>query len=160
MRYRSRHEVGFAEFLHRRGLRFEYEFRTFDLENGETYTPDFWCPEIGVIFEVKGGTHPERLHKPWILARLLNPGSLVGDWVSVQDPPLPRVYLAHEGTLYKATERGWRWRIIWLHCGYCNISYPVHDMEDMTCRSCLRRESRFLGYALRKVNPVIRSWTP
>lgn len=51
--FRSGWEARFAESLDRRGIRWEYEPTTFDLGH-RTYTPDFYTPEIGVYWEVKG----------------------------------------------------------------------------------------------------------
>lgn len=51
--FRSTWEVRFAKALDRRGIKWEYEGRAFDLGH-RTYTPDFYTPEDGVYWEVKG----------------------------------------------------------------------------------------------------------
>ena len=50
---RSSYEIAFVKWLDRKGIRWQYEPKTFDL--GEmTYTPDFYLPEFNLYIEVKG----------------------------------------------------------------------------------------------------------
>ena len=50
---RSTWEVKYAKYLDRRGTKWLYESKTFDL--GEvSYTPDFYLPEINTYIEIKG----------------------------------------------------------------------------------------------------------
>lgn len=53
LRLRSRTEARWALFFDAAGIRFRYEDEGFDLDVGG-YLPDFWLPEIGAYFEVKG----------------------------------------------------------------------------------------------------------
>lgn len=50
---RSSYEVRYAKYLDRNNIKWEYEFRRFDLGN-TTYTPDFYLPEMNKYIEVKG----------------------------------------------------------------------------------------------------------
>ena len=51
--FRSSYEVRFAKALDMRGITWEYEQRRFDL-GVCTYLPDFFVPETGAFWEVKG----------------------------------------------------------------------------------------------------------
>ena len=51
--FRSSYEVRFAKVLDRRGWAWEYEARRFDLGTC-TYAPDFFVPETGAFWEIKG----------------------------------------------------------------------------------------------------------
>lgn len=64
---RSTWEVAFAEYLNEQNIKWEYEPRTFILENGSAYTPDFHLTETNEWIEVKGwfrDEHKEKL-KTW-----------------------------------------------------------------------------------------------
>lgn len=52
-KFRSSWEVRFAKALDRRGIKWKYECRAFDLGH-RTYTPDFYTPHDGAYWEVKG----------------------------------------------------------------------------------------------------------
>lgn len=52
-RFRSRLEARWAVFFDALGVEWEYEPQGFDLD-GIAYLPDFWLPELGCWFEVKG----------------------------------------------------------------------------------------------------------
>jgi len=51
--FHSTWESKFAKFLDDKNVKWQYEYKTFDLGN-TTYTPDFYLPEIGIYIEVKG----------------------------------------------------------------------------------------------------------
>jgi hypothetical protein len=51
--FRSRAEARWAVFLNALGVRWEYEREGYDL-NGIRYLPDFWLPELGCWYEIKG----------------------------------------------------------------------------------------------------------
>lgn len=55
--FRSTFEARFARALDRRGIAWEYEPRRFDL-GACTYLPDFYLPETGAFWEVKGWFGP------------------------------------------------------------------------------------------------------
>ena len=69
--FKSRIEERGACLLGFAHIKWVYEAHSFVLETGETYTPDFWLPELGIIIETKGGERRERVHKPVMLARQL-----------------------------------------------------------------------------------------
>jgi len=51
---RSSYEVRVVVALLESDVKFEYEPRNFSLNNGTTYTPDFYLPEYDIWWEVKG----------------------------------------------------------------------------------------------------------
>ena len=51
-RFAHRSERRFARILDFYRLRWEYEPHTFPLHDGESFTPDFWLPEIGTYVEL------------------------------------------------------------------------------------------------------------
>ena len=51
---RSSWEKRVAEYLDKLGIKWEYEIETFELEEGMTYTPDFYLPDYILYIEVKG----------------------------------------------------------------------------------------------------------
>jgi len=55
--FRSQYEVSFARFLSNSGIKYQYEpFFLSDKERGKIYLPDFYLPDHGIFFEVKGKT--------------------------------------------------------------------------------------------------------
>ena len=50
---RSGWEIGYAKYLNKNNIKWEYEPKTFDLGN-TTYTPDFYLPESNGYIEIKG----------------------------------------------------------------------------------------------------------
>ena len=50
---RSGWEIGYAKYLDRNNIKWEYEPKTFDLGD-TTYTPDFYLPELNTYIEIKG----------------------------------------------------------------------------------------------------------
>jgi len=53
-RFRSRLEARWAVFFDSLGVRWEYEKEGFELGPLGWYLPDFWLPDLGVWYEVKG----------------------------------------------------------------------------------------------------------
>jgi hypothetical protein len=53
---RSTFEIRAARALDQRGIAWEYEPRRFELQD-RTYTPDFYLPDMGVWYEIKGWFH-------------------------------------------------------------------------------------------------------
>jgi hypothetical protein len=53
IRMRSGWEVAYAKYLDKRGIKWQYESKTFDLGD-TTYTPDFCLPETDTYIEIKG----------------------------------------------------------------------------------------------------------
>lgn len=51
---KSSYEVIFANYLNLKGIKFEYEPKTFKLKNGKRYTPDFYSIDSDEWFELKG----------------------------------------------------------------------------------------------------------
>jgi hypothetical protein len=62
MRFRSGFEVRCAQSLDTLGVPWEYEQHRFDLKRS-TYTPDFYLPEDGAFWEVKGWFGPDSQRK-------------------------------------------------------------------------------------------------
>lgn len=60
--FRSSYEVRCADALDRKGIKWEYEPRRFDLGDC-TYLPDFYLPEQDVYWEVKGWLGPNSQRK-------------------------------------------------------------------------------------------------
>jgi hypothetical protein len=58
--FRSRTEARWAVFFKTLGLKYEYEMEGFEFDGGLRYLPDFWLPEIGLWFEVKGDNPTKR----------------------------------------------------------------------------------------------------
>jgi hypothetical protein len=55
--FRSQYEVSLARLLSNLGIKYQYEpFFLFDKERGKIYLPDFYLPDHGIFFEVKGKT--------------------------------------------------------------------------------------------------------
>ena len=50
---RSTWEVKYAKYLDKNDIKWQYESKTFDLDN-TTYTPDFYLPETDTYIEIKG----------------------------------------------------------------------------------------------------------
>jgi predicted nuclease of restriction endonuclease-like RecB superfamily len=57
IKLRSQYEVRFAKVLDARGIKWKYEPKRFDLGDC-TYLPDFYLPERGEYWEVKGWMDP------------------------------------------------------------------------------------------------------
>jgi len=55
---RSGYEIGYAKYLDRNIIKWEYEPKTFDLGN-TAYTPDFYLPESDTYVEIKGWMRKE-----------------------------------------------------------------------------------------------------
>jgi hypothetical protein len=53
-RFRSRLEARWAVFFDNLKLKWDYEPEGFTLSSGVNYLPDFWLPQLGCWFEVKG----------------------------------------------------------------------------------------------------------
>lgn len=53
-RCRSSWEVNFARTLRYLNINYEYESRTFNLNKGDSYTPDFYLKDFDLYIEVKG----------------------------------------------------------------------------------------------------------
>ncbi len=63
---RSNWEVAYAEWLNLYGIKWEYEPKTFLLQDGSAYTPDFYLVETDEYIEVKGwfrDEHKTRIEK-------------------------------------------------------------------------------------------------
>lgn len=58
-KFRSRLEARWAVYFDAIGLEWEYEKEGFVLEDGESYLPDFWFPQVKMWAEVK----PEKLSR-------------------------------------------------------------------------------------------------
>lgn len=56
-RFRSRLEARWARFFDFLGVRWEYEKEGFDLGKSGAYLPDFWLPDLGIWYEIKGVLH-------------------------------------------------------------------------------------------------------
>ncbi len=52
-RFRSRVEARTAAYFKTLGIRYEYEKEGYKL-HGHCYLPDFWLPDLGIFYEVKG----------------------------------------------------------------------------------------------------------
>ncbi len=59
---RSGYEIGYAKYLDKNKIAWEYEPKTFDL-GYSSYTPDFYLPEKQVYVEIKGWMRKEALLK-------------------------------------------------------------------------------------------------
>ena len=62
-RFRSRLEARWAVFFDAMGIKYEYEPEGFTMSDGTMYLPDFYLPESGQFFEVKGVMTDTDLHK-------------------------------------------------------------------------------------------------
>lgn len=54
VQFRSRLEARWAVFFDELQLTWEYEPEGFELPDGDCYLPDFWLPQLGTWYEVKG----------------------------------------------------------------------------------------------------------
>jgi hypothetical protein len=61
-RFRSRLEARWAVFFDALGIRYEYEPEGFVLENGKSYLPDFFLPELKTYVEIKPAKTMELPH--------------------------------------------------------------------------------------------------
>lgn len=57
---RSSWEANFCRILKHLGIQYEYETKTFPLQNGETYTPDFYLPNKNRYYEIKGYNYNDK----------------------------------------------------------------------------------------------------
>ena len=75
VKYRSKTEAQWANFLDKMHIRHRYEDKRFALMNGKYYTPDFYLPDYGIYLEVKPSDpiirNAER-EKPEVLASMLD----------------------------------------------------------------------------------------
>lgn len=101
--FRSRLECEAADVLERHKLVWVYEPKSFDLGNGETYTPDLWVPRYAAFVEVKATGGVERLHKPWILGRTLQLSGAASQLLVWQD----------RYAWWAPTSLGWRLDFMW-----------------------------------------------
>lgn len=62
-KFRSRLEARWAVFFDEMGIKYEYEPEGFELSDGTKYLPDFYLPESGSFFEVKGIMNDKDMHK-------------------------------------------------------------------------------------------------
>jgi hypothetical protein len=145
---RSRAEQTFARWLYDREIKFEYERWHYTLPTGEGYVPDFWLPDVGVFIEVKAG-QVQALHKPWILAHVLDD---------------ERLYVWSYGILWQARPFGWSPDVIWVRCDGCSRIMPMAFADLSRCRACGGERLRYVPRNLRrsewrKRDPV-RRWRP
>jgi hypothetical protein len=69
-KFRSRLEARWAVYFDAIGLEYEYEKEGFILEDGESYLPDFWFPQVNMWAEVKPKEFTRaELKKVWYLVR-------------------------------------------------------------------------------------------
>ncbi len=69
-KFRSRLEARWAVYFDAIGLEWEYEKEGFVLEDGESYLPDFWFPQVKMWAEVKPETFTRaELKKCWYLVK-------------------------------------------------------------------------------------------
>ena len=61
--FRSRAEAKWAVVFNSLNIPYVYEPEGFYLSDGTMYLPDFYLPECGQWFEVKGVMHPKDIHK-------------------------------------------------------------------------------------------------
>jgi hypothetical protein len=62
-RFRSRLEARWARFFDFIGVRWKYEKEGFDLGKSGAYLPDFWLPDLGIWYEIKGVLHWDESEK-------------------------------------------------------------------------------------------------
>lgn len=74
-RFRSRLEARWAVFFDQLGIRWEYEPRGFQFDDGSGYLPDFWLPNLRLWVEVKpdAPTPHERLKAIALIGRTGRP---------------------------------------------------------------------------------------
>jgi hypothetical protein len=77
IRMRSSWEVLFAKLCDELNLKWQYEPKTFKLQNGRSYTPDFYIPEKDLWIEIKP--------KHFQTEELLNRGKVLGINLKVLD---------------------------------------------------------------------------
>ena len=59
-RFAHRSERLFARVLDFYRLRWEYEPHSFPIGGSQSFTPDFWLPELGTYFELTTARRPQR----------------------------------------------------------------------------------------------------
>lgn len=71
--FRSKLEAKYAQAFDRLGIVWEYEGHGFAFDDGTWYCPDFYMPEIGTYFEVKGVMDDASARKLRLLANEVLP---------------------------------------------------------------------------------------
>lgn len=71
IRFRSKSEARFAEFLASISIRSAYEAYEYLIDDTVEYWPDFWLPDLRVFVEVKGDVLDKSVEKTIGLARVL-----------------------------------------------------------------------------------------
>ena len=67
--FRSKLEAQWAKYFDYCGLRWYYEPEGFKLKDGTKYLPDFYVPDLGIWYEVKGIMTDKDMHKIKSLAK-------------------------------------------------------------------------------------------
>lgn len=160
--FKSKNEWYLATLLDFLDIVWEYEPSTFLLPSGESYTPDFWLPEVGAYIEAKSGSKAERLHKPYELQKMffdqvncdLDPSQ--SELVSEpNENGIQMIYTASEPESWKMLKVYVCWDgqlsyaqcgpaelamygpdSFWGMCAGCDHWYPVSHCDTYTCRSC------------------------
>jgi len=123
MWFRSRLEATWAAYFNTHDIRWEYEQRAFQFDDGTHYAPDFWLPESRAWFEVKGRLDEESR------AKILNLAAHAGkrdELVILGGSPA--------GALFgEVTEAGeFNLGVSFSRCAHCD----AWTMSMATCRLC------------------------
>lgn len=128
VKYRSRLEAMWAQWLYERNLFAYYEKRKFKLDRGIWYLPDFYLPDADTYIEVKGNM--ERIHKPYQLTQECKQRCPTwpdnGTMILLGGPP---------GVFYN-TEQPYYMGLRIIKCDNCNTTSIVTEYGDPSCRRC------------------------
>ena len=77
--FRSKLEAQWAKFFDAEGISWIYEPEGYEFEDGTKYLPDFWLPDSGQYFEVKGVMKALDLHKIELLIKQSGRACIIGN---------------------------------------------------------------------------------
>lgn len=142
-RFRSRAEARWAVFFDAIGMRYQYEPEGYKLANSVYYLPDFYLPDAGQFFEVKGDLSHiswEEREKAILLANAAGKCVIVGDGNFELTGFIPHGFPCSAHFIENALEC-----LPFLgECCSCGTLYFVLEM-GFTCPSCGELASIPLG---------------
>ncbi|WP_157638678.1 hypothetical protein [Burkholderia ubonensis] len=150
-RFRSRIEARWAVFFDTAGIKWDYEPEGY-VVNGQSYLPDFFLPELGCYFEVKGApdydvkffrTFAAEIGRPVVVAEgpIPDPEDYTcGDHIGLQVLNPPDVGREDDDDL------AWGYKDMFLRCTACDrieIMNEVYSTIKDNC-SCGEKHSRLM----------------
>ena len=127
--FRSKLEARYASAFDNLAIKWAYEVQAYKYNN-INYLPDFYLPEMNVLFEVKGPNIPG-IEKPTRLMEIIESGTLPGgDWWN------PAVLVVIGDANGRLTIPGSEERAILSKCAECQKSFFFAKERSFECRIC------------------------